>query len=261
MRGMEPENDSRPQLVIEIPGAGVSPGEVSARELAEILTGTAQLLESLGAKDVRASLIAIEPGSAKYAFCSTVPALDDRFGECAVRVREIAENRGQNAAPAVRSALLKIHRVTAAHGGLRIAVRGAPTFARDAVLVAPPLELVSPALSVTTVLHGHVVGVEALKNRYVVWFKPEEGPKLECDADARLALLAGRLFSRSARASVRLRWDPVSGRESDGELVELEQWTRVDVLDVFDAARREAEALGTPIDGAALLESVFSEDD
>lgn len=260
MPPMEFDPPVRPELIVELAGSGISPGEIPARDLAELLIAASQLVDAV-VGDVPVALVAVESGSARYAIAAARRENDDRFAEGSGRAHAIAARRGAGSSPAARHALLKLHAVGARHGGVRVGVRGNAAVARAPFTMAPPLEVAAHSVLATTLLPGTVVGVAALRTRYQVTFKPEEGGKLELDASEALAHTAGRLFNRTARVTIRFRWDPEHDKETDGELIEIAPWTRSDFLNVVDEIRREAKDNGVVYDGTAVRRALLEEAD
>jgi len=255
---MTTENSKRPTLVVTIEGHGVSPGEVSARDLAELLQATHQLIGATATKAVP-SLVEVRVGSAAYAFAATEAHDDEAFASAASAVFDYASARGDGAPPEARRALLRLHKVAAAHGALALRIDADGARRREQRVIAPPLDLVGVHLRATTTLHGAIVGVEQMRDAWRVKLKTDAG-KLEMSASRHLAIQAGRLLGHDARATVRSLWETRTDAEAELELIDLEEWSRSSLVDAMREVRREIEDAGIHIDGAALEREMFGDE-
>lgn len=249
----------RPALEIAIAGQGVTPDEIPLRELLELLGAASQLIDAVAADaTAHIAMTEVRCGSAAYEVRATQEEFDTSFEDVVERTYAAIERRGAGDPPDVRRALLRLHRAGANRGVVRVSGltrRGqlAP------MLTSAPLEIVPTMLGAVTILHGTIVGVDALRGRYVVRLRPEEGPKIELDADAAMAQRAGRAFNHTVRCVVRYQWNLGDDRGSGWELLDIDAWHREPLLDVLDEIRRD----GVVFDRRAFLAEIArdSEDD
>lgn len=243
--------ESKPRFEIAIEGSGLSPSDIAARDLAELLTAAAGLVEAVakdrGVKAPDPRLVQVRKGSALYAFEIPDAAAQPIVDEMERRIR----TRGEGAGPEVRRALDRLHRAGRGVGSVRF--RAKPR--AKAVYVAP---LIAEALSlfdIGTELHGTVVGVTLSKaGAASVKLQIDEGTMIDLAGNSQLARLAARLFLRSVRATV--SYDTTGYEDKRPTLVALDKWDRAedeDTLDLFDDLRQELSAAGIKLHASEWL--------
>ena len=98
-----------------------------------------------------------------------------------------------------------------------------------------------------------------MRDAWRVKLKTDAG-KLEMSASRHLAIQAGRLLGRDARATVRSLWETRTDAEGELELIDLDEWSRSSLVDAMREVRREMEDAGIHIDGAALEREMLGDE-
>jgi hypothetical protein len=257
------KHDNRPSFDVIVEGAGISLGDVSIRELANLLSAAHSLLEAvakeLGHEVPTVALGEVRSGSACYRLFSGREEQDEPFGEIAARAYTDAKERGKKSSPSIRGALNRLHR-SSEKGSIAIQPRNIRRSDQvEKILIAAPLELTEEYVNGVTQLYGRIVGVEALKNRLQLTLKLEEGGKTELETEETIAEHAGRLFNKKVSIKAKVRWS-ADGLSKNWEAISIHQWNDSDLLEIMTGVRQELREEGIRIDPERWLQSTREED-
>jgi hypothetical protein len=237
-----PQNE---ELEVAVAGEGVTPADLSIRDVAELLDALGAAVEA-AAKALMlpvplVSLAEVRPGSAAYAL--KAPATPQ--ANAAIRlVYDAARTRGRGQPADLRRALERMHAVGKVGAGVRLTIVGAKPGAP--IMLAPLLDIAESVLEETEEVHAHVVGVSVGKAGMNVRLRIEGKRTETFSADEDVAKQAARLFNRRVRARVVFRRSVAV--EEAGEIEELELWEDLDFLDAVRAIRQDLSAEGIVLD-------------
>lgn len=246
----------RSLLEIAIEGDGLSPADVSVRQLSDLLQATASVLEAIaeeqGLPAPTLRLVAVKEGSAAYDLMSPDGDSSSLFNE----FRKTAKERAQNSSPKIRQSFIRLHSTTAARlGSLRIAVCDASGKQRGKpVHLAPPIEpkAALEAIENLTEIYARVVGVAIRRgDRAMVSLRGDDGPTEDFEADFDIAQTAAQYFNKTVVASV--SYVMGADRNQAGRLENVVAWEAVDTLDAIRSAREELQKDGVEINVAEWL--------
>ncbi len=231
-----------PGLEVAIEGTNLSPEDIDARHMVELVEAATAALDVVakerGRKAIGLRLVGIRKGSAAYDLRVPDPASVPVIDEFARHV----ERRGVESSPVIRRAIERLHRAGKGQGSVRLRVYDSKGMVRpSSIYVASPVSVVHAPFDVTTEIYGRVVAVAAGRgDRLSVKLRLDDGGTAEFDADSDVAALAGRLFFRRIRAEVDYEVTPDG--ESATEILSLQAFDAApdhDILEAFDSVREE----------------------
>ncbi|HSJ99715.1 MAG TPA: hypothetical protein VK932_00685 [Kofleriaceae bacterium] len=188
-------------LTIAIDGAGVTPKDVSLRNLIEVLEAAAYTFEAIADEKrlgrPKLSLARIKEGSAElhiYSEDRQTPRVFDRFVA-------VARRRGKGASPNTRRGLERIHNA-GARAGATIRIGGKT---RRPLLLAAPVPEDETKIQEATVVFARVVGVNIdARERATVKLRYDDGGSHEFVADSDTLGKAATLIGLPVEARVTL---------------------------------------------------------
>lgn len=237
------------KLTIAIEGDGITPKDVSLRQLSELLAATAEAFDAIASDrngpSPTVSLAKVKNGSAAYELVS-----DDRRARPVVRsFVATARQRGKNASVRTRKALGRLRQVAGKNGALRIEPEGPA----KPIYLAAPAEVLSTEIEEGTVVRGRVVGVRIdVRDQGAVTLRYDDGGQGDFGSSLELTIRAAALIGKQVAARVTF----LRGEEKDhaGEIEALEEKAPDSgFLDAIRKAREQLRAKGVVIDSAAWL--------
>jgi hypothetical protein len=221
-RKRPPKGPTDAKLTIAIVGEGVTPKNVTLRQLAALLEATATTFDALAAdRNIEAphlSLTRVKDGSAAYELHSQDRQASRAIDSFVATIRR----RGKNASPRTRASLTRLHAVvTKAGASLRIDPVHATTNAKPIYLAAP---LAEDDVSVEegTVVFGRIVGLRLdARDRASVTIRYDDGGTGEFDAEADFLDRAARLIGRTV--SARVTFHRGDSKDYEGMIEDLEE--------------------------------------
>jgi hypothetical protein len=237
------------KLTIALTGEGITPKDVSLRQLAELLDATAGTFDSLAAErrvnPPTVSLAKVKEGSAAYELYSSDRQADRVAASFVTAVRR----RGKGSSPRTRKSLERMHRVSTQTGALRIDPIHPSPKAKPLYLAAP-LKEEATQLEEATVVYGRVVGLRIdVRDKAVVTLRYDDGGQGDFEASPEMLQTAAGLLGRSVAAKVTfLRGDE---QDWEGEIEEIEERAGAGhFMETIKRARRELQEKGIVIDAS-----------
>jgi len=238
-------------LTIAVDGAGVSPKDISLRQLIELLEAAAYTFEVIADEKrldpPKLSLAAVRGGSAEYNVYSEDRQAARVFDTFVTAVRR----RGKGASPETRHGLERLHDAGARAGAaIRI---GAKT--NRPLLLAAPIPEDKTKIQETTVVLARVVGVSIdAREQATVRLRYDDGGSHVFVADPDILGKAATLiglpveahvtFARGESTDAALSIESIKKRREPGSFVALLEETRARMIEkgiVYDAAALIAE--------------------
>jgi len=244
-------------LELAIEGEGLSPSDISVRQLAELLQAAASaadaIAEEQGIEPVDLRLINVRKGSAAYDLTSPSPDA----GRVLRELYNAAKTRAKKSTPKVRHAMARLHGASKT-GSLRMVPQdssGKPMPSAKAIHLAPPVEEASHAIDVGTEVQGRIVGVFVGRGTSTtVRIRYDRGGTDDFSAEQDVVEAAARLFNR--RATARVTYNLDHDEKTAGMIERVSLWEDDDLLDVVRAARQDIESDGESIDVEKWLEEL-----
>jgi hypothetical protein len=250
MSDQDEPTEEWPGLEVAIEGTNLSPADVNARHLIELVEAALGALEAVaedrGAKKVDPPrLVKIRKGSAAYDLRTPDESISPVIDELA---RHVA-SRGAESSPSVRRAIDRLHRAGKT-GSVRMRTLGSRGRASgQPIYVAPTLRLVHAPFETATEVYAKVVSVSAGKlDNLSVKLRLDDGGTAEFDADQSVAAIAGRLFLQSVRAEV--EYEVTGDSEKAGTITSIEAFAPVrddEILDEFERIRGDLASHGLKV--------------
>jgi hypothetical protein len=244
-------------LELAIEGEGLSPSDVSVRQLAELLQAAASaadaIAEEQGIEPVDLRLVNVRKGSAAYDLTSPSPDA----GQVLRELYHAAKTRAKKSTPKVRHAMQRLHGASKL-GSLRMVPQdsgGKPMRSAKAIHLAPPIEEASHSIDAGAEIQGRVVGVFVGRgNSTTVRIRHDRGGTDDFSAEPDVAETAARLFNR--RANARVTYSIDHDTKTAGTIERVSLWEDEDLLEVVNAARQDIESDGDVIDVEKWLEEL-----
>lgn len=243
-----------PGVVVTVTGTGLTPGDLPARELIELLQATLASLEAVAQeKGLRLPkdgfrLTGIRKGSVALDLRSPDPTLVPVVSSFV----EAARTRGKNNGPRVRHQLERLQKASRT-GSIRLVYKN-----ESPVEVAPPLKEVLPGWEETHEVYGEVVGLHKVKGVVRLTLRYEEGGTEDFLAHNDAARLAVRFFGRKVRCLAAFAYSD-DEEESGLEILKIDPWEGdVQGVEFFDEVRTELASEGIKINAGDWL---LTEDD
>ena len=227
------------KLTIALTGEGITPRDVSLRQLAELLQATAATFDSLAAdrkvNPPTVSLAGVKEGSAAYELYSS----DRQADRVAASFLAAVRRRGKGTSPRTRRSLQRMHNVSAKTGSLRIDPPKPAPKAKPLYL-APPVQDADTQLEEATVVYGRVVGLRIdARDQAAVTLRYDDGGQGEFETSIEILQRAAGLLGRSVAGRVTF----LRGEEQDweGSLEEIEEHAEPGAF--MEAIRRACQEL------------------
>lgn len=246
MAKQPPEEESAtdwPGFVVTVTGTGLTPGDLPARELIELLQATLASLEAIaqekGLKTPKDGfrLTGIRKGSVALDMRNPDPTSAPVISSFV----EAARTRGKNNGPEVRRQLERLHKASRT-GALRLVYKD-----ETAVEVAPPLREALPGWIETREIYGEVVGLQKVRGVVRLTLRYEDGGTEDLFAYDDAARLAVRFFGRKVRCLASFESSD-DAREQGVEILEITPWEGdVQGIHFFDEVRTDLASQGIVI--------------
>lgn len=237
------EHAKWPGIEIAIAGADMSPADLPARTLVDLVSATLSVFRSIADEqgvdldDLR--LVQVRKGSAACVMRTPDPRAEKPF---VVMERQIRA-RGEGASEPVRKGIDQMYRVGSPYGPVRFTRLGHRRRENSVFVVPPdePKKTATGALESATEVYAVVAGVVAqASERYKVSLRLDDGATQGFPTSERVASAAAKLFLKPVRASVVYSVD--GERQAPLELESLEPCTPEEDEDLLGAfARIRAE--------------------
>lgn len=244
----KPEKAS--SLTIAIGGEGVTPKDLTLRQLAEILEATASTIEAVAAeKEVAAprfSLAKVLTGSAKLRLISE----DQQAPMVRKSVLGAVRTRGRSNSPKTRRAMLRLYDVAAKTGPLRFESEDAGEKSKP-LLLSVPVEIAETFVEEATVVFGRIVGVRVVGgDEGAVMIRYDDGGSGEFEADPEILTRAAALIG--GHAACHVTFQRGEQRDMEGRLEDLDERSHeVDIMAELGRVREQLQAQGIVVDAAA----------
>jgi hypothetical protein len=242
-----------PGFEIAIEGEGLSPAELPIRTLVELLEAACKVVDSvaieMGIRLPSPSLVAVRHGSAAY----DVRIHDEGARPVVTEVEKHIKTRAQDASPAVRQGVKRLHDAGGRVGSVRFSPYSRSGTRRKPLYVAAPIEIVPAPLDTTDEVQGRVVGVLA-GARHSIRLRLDDGRVHEYRVETEdLARKSARLFLKSVRAQIELQ--VTDGVDTQGMVTSLEECEVPDddFLSEIEAIRNDVFSEASPIRGSDWL--------
>jgi len=240
------------KLTIALTGEGITPKDVSLRQLSELLEATAATFDSLAAdrkmNPPTVSLAKVKEGSAAYELYSSDRQADRVAASFVTAVRR----RGKGTSPRTRKSLQRMHKISARTGSLRIdPMESSPN--TKPIYLAPVLVEPDTQVEEATVVYGRVVGLRIdARDQAGVTLRYDDGGQGEFEASLETLQKAAGLLGHAVAARVTF----LRGEEQDweGEIEEIEERAAAgEFMETIKRARRELQEKGIVIDASKWL--------
>jgi len=237
-------------MTIAVGGEGVTPKDLSLRQLAELLQAMATTIEAVAAENAvqapRFSLAKVQNGSAALRLVSD----DEQAPMVRKSVLAAVRTRGRLNSPPTRSALLRLHKTAAKTGPLRIESEEAGKKSKP-IFLSVPVEIPETFVEDVTVVFGRIVGVRVVgTDEGKVMIRYDDGGTGEFEADPEMLTRAANLIGRHAACHVTIHRSEQHDMEGRLEDVE-EQAQEADLMAELDRVREQLIARGVVVDAEA----------
>ncbi len=249
---MPPRKPQKPTTItIAIVGDGITPKDVSIRQLANLLEATAATFEAIAADGntdpPKLSLSRVKQGSAAYDLRADAPGAHRVMTSFVATARK----RGKDSSPRTRSALGRLQKV-AAHAGAALRIDPLEGQKTKPVILAAPIPEDDTQIEEGTVVHGRLVGLKLdARDKATITIRYDDGGHGDFAASAELMTEAAPLLGAHVLARVTfLRGE----QDWEGEIESIEERPEEqDFMSLIREARQKLQDRDVVVDARAWL--------